>query len=186
MATFGTLNEFSGIDSDWSSYNERCTFYFIANKITDDDIKRAVFLSIVGDKTYQLIRGLLAPKKLSDVKYDDMIITMTNHYNPTKSAIVERFKFNKCNRKPSQAISAYVAELKELSRTCAFGETADGVNLTSQLILDENLRDRFVCELEDAEIQRRLLSEDNLSYEKAVKIANAMELASAGSTQLSG
>ena len=52
MATFGILNEFSGIDSDWSSYNERCTFYFIANKITDDDIKRAVFLSIVGDKTY--------------------------------------------------------------------------------------------------------------------------------------
>ena len=186
MATFGTLNEFSGIDSDWSSYNERCTFYFIANKITDDDIKRAVFLSIVGDKTYQLIRGLLAPKELSDVKYDDIIRTMTNHYNPKKSAIVERFKFNKCNRKPSQAISAYVAELKELSRTCAFGITADGVTLTSQLILDENLRDRFVCGLEDAIIQRRLLSEDNLSYEKAVKIANAMELASAGSTQLSG
>ena len=89
MVTFGTLNEFSGIDSDWRSYNERCTFYFIANKITDDDIKRAVFLSIVGDKTYQLIRGLLAPTELSDVKYDDMIRTMTNHYNPTKSAIVE-------------------------------------------------------------------------------------------------
>ena len=48
-ATFGTLNEFSGIDSDWSSYNERCTFYFNVNKITHDDIKRAVFLSIVGD-----------------------------------------------------------------------------------------------------------------------------------------
>ena len=43
-----------------------------------------------------------------------------------------------------------------------------------------------MCGLEDAIIQRRLLSEDNLSYEKAVKIANAMELASAGSTQLSG
>ena len=107
---------------------------------------------------------------------------MTNHYNPTKSAIVERFKFNKCNRKPSQTISTHVAELKELSRTCAFGVTADGVTLTSQLILDENLRDRFVCGLEDDIIQRRLLSEDNLSYEKAVKIANAMELANAGST----
>ena len=43
-----------------------------------------------------------------------------------------------------------------------------------------------MCGLEDAIIQRRLLSEDNLSYEKAVKIANAMELASSGSTQLSG
>ena len=73
MTTFGTLNEFSGIDSVWSSYNERCTFYFIANQITDDDIKRAVFLSIVGDKTYQLIRGLLSHKEYSDVKYDDTI-----------------------------------------------------------------------------------------------------------------
>ena len=72
METFGTLKEFNGIDSDWwSSYNERCTFYIIANKITDDDIKRAVFLSIIGDKTYQIIRGLLAPKELSDGKYDD-------------------------------------------------------------------------------------------------------------------
>ena len=35
-------------------------FYFITNQITDDDIKRAVFLSIVEDKTYQLIRGLLS------------------------------------------------------------------------------------------------------------------------------
>ena len=157
--------------------------HFIANRITDDDIKRAVFLSIVGDKTYQLIRGLLAHKELSGVKYD-IIKTMTNHCNPKKSA--KRFKFNKCNRKPSQAISAYVAELKELFRTCALGKTADAVTLTSQLILDDNLRYRFVCGLEDAIIQRRLLSEDNLSYEKAVKIANAMELASAGSTQLSG
>ena len=46
-------------------------------------------------QTYQLIRGLLAPKELGDVKYDDIIRTMTNHYNPKTSAIVERFKFNK-------------------------------------------------------------------------------------------
>ena len=43
-----------------------------------------------------------------------------------------------------------------------------------------------MCGLEGAIIQRRLLSEDHLSYEKAMKIANAMELASAGSTQLCG
>ena len=57
----------------------------------------------------------------------DIIRTMTNQYNTKKSDIVERFKFNKCNRKHSQAISAYVAEF---SRTCAFGVTADGVTLT--------------------------------------------------------
>ena len=62
MATFGTLNEFSGIEKDWSSYYERCEFYFVANTIEDNNVKRAVFLSVVGDTTYQLIRGLLSPK----------------------------------------------------------------------------------------------------------------------------
>ena len=62
-------------------------------------------------------------------------------------------------------------------------ELERGVTITPQLILDENLRYRFVCGLV---VQRRLLSEDNLSYEKAVKIANAMEIASAGSTHLYG
>ena len=52
--------------------------------------------------------------------------------------------------------------------------------------MHENLRDRFGCELEDAIIESRLLIEDNLSYAKVVKIAYAMDITSAGSTELSG
>ena len=58
MATFGTLNEFSGIEKDWSSYYEPCEFYFVANTIEDNSVKRAVFLSVVGDSTYKLIRDV--------------------------------------------------------------------------------------------------------------------------------
>ena len=64
MATFGTLNEFSGIEKDWSSYYERCEFYFVANTIEDNNVKRAVFLSVVGDTTYQLIRLLRSLPRL--------------------------------------------------------------------------------------------------------------------------
>ena len=63
-----------------------------------------MFQSIVGDKTYQLIRWLSAPKELSDDNYDAIIINMTNHYNSKKSVIVEIFKFNNCNSKPSQQV----------------------------------------------------------------------------------
>ena len=45
------------------------------------NIKRVVFLSIVGDKLYQVICGLLALIELSDVNYGDITTTMTNHYN---------------------------------------------------------------------------------------------------------
>ena len=89
MATFGTLNEFSGIKKDWSSYYERCEFYFVANTIEDNNVKRAVFLSVLGDATYQLLPGLMSPKKLTKVDFSDIIRTLTSHYNSKKNAIVD-------------------------------------------------------------------------------------------------
>ena len=77
MATFGTLNESSGINKDWNSYYERCEFYFVANTIEDNSVKRVMLLSVVGDTTYQLIRGLLSPKKLTEVDFSDIIRTLT-------------------------------------------------------------------------------------------------------------
>ena len=144
----------SGIEKYWSSYYERCEFYFVANTIQDNNVKRAVFLSVEGGTSYQLIRGLLSHKKLTEVDFCDIIRTLPSHYNPKKNAIVERFKFNICNKKSGQSVTDYIAELKELSRYCDFGKSEG--ELTPQLVLEENLRDRFVCGLGESMIQRRL------------------------------
>ena len=45
--------------------------------------------------------------------------------------------------------------------------------------LEDTLRDRFVCGLRHETIQRRLLSEKDLTYTKAMEIARAMEAADA-------
>ena len=68
-----------------------------------------------------------------------------------------------------------VAELKRLAGTCAFGA-----------FLAEALRDRFVCGLANEVIQteRRLLSEANLDFEKAVQIARGMEAAQKSSQEV--
>ncbi len=172
--------------TDWSSYQERCDFYFVANKITDSKIKRAVFLSVVGDTTYQLIRGLLSPKKLTEVHFGDIIKSLSAHYTPQKNVIVERYKFNMCNRKSGQSVTDYVAELKELSRFCDFGVTEEDATLTTQLVLEESLRDRFVCGLGESHIQRLLLSKTKLTYQKAVDLANAAEMAELGASHMTG
>jgi hypothetical protein len=44
MATFGRLSEFNTENEEWQQYEERMGHYFAANKITDDDRKRAIFL----------------------------------------------------------------------------------------------------------------------------------------------
>ena len=78
----------------------------------------------------------------------------------------------------------YIAELKELSRFCDFGKSEG--ELTPQLVLEENLRDRLVCGLGESRIQRRLLSETVLTYQQAITIANAMALADMGTSQITG
>ena len=63
-------------------------------------------------------------------------------------------------------MTQFVTELKRLSEYCSFGET-----------LDEMLRDRLVCGVRDSRLQRRLLTEKDLTFAKAVELAKLAELA---------
>jgi len=60
-----------------------------------------------------------------------------------------------------------IVELRRLSEYCEFGS-----------MLNEIIRDRIVCGIADDRIQRRLLSEPELTFEKAVELSLAIELAS--------
>ena len=68
--------------------------YFLANVVTDAAKKRVILLSVVGDKTYKLIRDLVAPKKPTEKSYKELVEILTTHLKPKPSMIVERFKFN--------------------------------------------------------------------------------------------
>ena len=61
--TIGQVEPFQqGVD-DWEQYTERLEQYFIANGIEGDNKKLAVFLTVVGAKTYALLSNLVAPSK---------------------------------------------------------------------------------------------------------------------------
>jgi hypothetical protein len=130
-------------------------FYFEANGVDDEDKQRSILLSVCGSKTYKLIRNLTTPRKPSRTSTPK-----------TFSTIVQRFKFNTRFRKPGESIASYVAELRSLSEHCDFKST-----------LEEMLRDRLVCGINDEQIQRRLLAESSLDFKKAMKIATSMETA---------
>ena len=69
-------------------------------------------------------------------------------------------------RKQRESISEYIATLCKLSEHCKFGES-----------LNDMLRDRIVCGCKDKCLQCKLLAETDLDFEKALKIAQAMETA---------
>ena len=72
MAVFGTINSFNIKDGDFDGYNERLNQYFVANKIVDADQKRAIFITVIGDEAYSLLRSLLAPTKPNTKTYDEL------------------------------------------------------------------------------------------------------------------
>ena len=93
MAMHGSLPEYNPAE-DWVSHVEGIDQYFLVNDVNEAQKKRAILLSIVGDKTYKLIRDLVAPDKLTDKSYQELVDLLTSHLDPKPSVIVERFKFN--------------------------------------------------------------------------------------------
>ncbi|KAK0156517.1 hypothetical protein N1851_000186 [Merluccius polli] len=165
--TIGTLSAFDSEEQTWEEYCEIIEQFFEANGIDDGEKQRAILISVVGPATYKLIRNLVSPEKPSSKTYDQIATLMKNHFNPKPSEIVQRYKFDSRSRQPSETVSSYVAELRRLAHDCNFGTT-----------LEQRLRDRLVCGVNDDRIQRRLLSETDVTFEKAFKIAVAAEAAS--------
>ena len=174
MATYGKIEEFDSVHEDWPEYVERLGFFFDANGIGDDaDKKRAVFLTVVGATTYKLLRSLVSPSKPGEKSYADLITVLSAHFNPPPSVIVQRFKFHTRCREPGESVAVFVSQLRSLSEHCKFGTT-----------LEDMLRDRIVCGINDNAIQKRLLAEPELSFKKAVELAQGMETAARDAKEL--
>jgi hypothetical protein len=73
MAAYnGKIDAFDETIEPWSSYVERLGQYFKANKV-DDSLKVASLLSLIGGKTYNLLRTLTSPTKPAEKSYREVI-----------------------------------------------------------------------------------------------------------------
>lgn len=166
MSSFGHISSYDASVESWRQYTERLEQFFIANAITDGDRQRAIFLTVIGPSTYALLRNLLSPAAPMEKALAELIKILDDHFDPVPSEIVERFKFNTRVRCAGESVADFVAELRRLAKYCNFGST-----------LDEMLRDRIVCGIQDEAIQRKLLAENKLTLPRATEIAFAMEAA---------
>ena len=173
MATHGRLREFDPKAKSFASYMERVDIFFEAND-TPDDKKVAVFLSTVGARHYDLLREKLAPVLPKSKPLDDLKEILRGYYEPKRLEIAERFVFYRRTQGPTESVSEYLAELRKCIVHYKFH--ADRV--------DEVLRDQLVCGLRNETVQKNLLSEDKLTLDKALQLAQSMEAADLSSKSL--
>ena len=77
---------------------------------------------------------------------------------------MENFNFNTRFHKQGESTATYVSELRFIAKNCNYGNT-----------LETKLRDRIVCGVNDQIIQPCLLAVKELTFKKAIEIAQGME-----------
>ncbi|XP_060063527.1 uncharacterized protein K02A2.6-like [Ylistrum balloti] len=138
-----------------------------------DEKQVPALLSLIGGRTYNVLRDLTATDRPATKTFNELVAILKNHLSPKPLLIAERFRFHKRDQKEGESVRDYVAQLRKLSEHCEFG-----------VVLMESLRDRFVCGLKNEAVQKKLLSEKDLSFDKAVDIAVAMETAARDAVEL--
>jgi len=171
---FGTLQEFQPDVETIKAYFERANVFFEANSIAAD--KRVpVLLSAIGPKIYSLLRSLTSPALPHEKSFDELATILQSHFQPKPLLIAERFHFHRRDQAADESIAEYVAELRRLSTNCEFGDT-----------LNDALRDRLVCGMRNTSAQKRLLAEADLTFKRALELAQGMEAAEKNAKALKG
>lgn len=107
----------------------RVKLFIQANGI-EDERKVVVLFSIIGGKTYDLLWNLLSPTDPKDKTFDELVKTLSDHFEPKPIVIAEHFHFHKQNHTADESVNQFMAELRRLARHCEF-----------KTFLEEALRD---------------------------------------------
>ncbi|XP_076840966.1 uncharacterized protein LOC143485419 [Brachyhypopomus gauderio] len=172
MANFAKPDEFNPENEQWTAYVERMELFFEAHDV-EDEKRVATLLSSVGASAYGLLRNLIQPLKPKDKTFDEIVVIMSNYYEPKPLVVAERFRFRRRVQKNDATVAQFAADLKQLAARCNFGDR-----------LDEALRDGFVSGIRDEACQHKLLSTDGLTFARAQEIALNMEAAHRDTRQL--
>ena len=113
-------------------YEDRFLLYCDANGIEEVPKRKAIFLTSVGATTYTLLKNL----ETTRTRAQGLGGIVETHYQPKTIVIAERFRFYKRQKRDSETIAAYLADLRRLAKDCQFG----GYFSTA-------LRDQMVCGL---------------------------------------
>ena len=165
MAQRVGLPEFCPTTDSITHYLQRVELYFKAHKV-EATLQVATLLSSIGAATYARLSDLMAPTEPGSKSLDEVTAALKKHFEPKKVQIAERFHFRKREQAAGETVAEFDAILRKLALHCDFGTN-----------LETELRDQIVCGLRNESMQRRLLTEADLSYQKVMDLAQATELA---------
>ena len=110
MALLGRIDSINLKTDNITEYIERVEQYFIGNDVTDEKKQTAIFLTVIGNETYSLLRNLLVPESQAGKTVKTLSETLIVHLKTHPIIISERYKFYCRDQSENETITEYLAE----------------------------------------------------------------------------
>ncbi|KMQ85464.1 hypothetical protein RF55_15974, partial [Lasius niger] len=132
-------------------------------------------LHFVGTAAFKMLSNRLAPEDPYEKTFDDIAKLLQEFYEPETLEVAENFKLMQRKQQEGESVQDFLVALQKLSINCKMG------NYTNT-----GIRNYFILGLKNKRIQNRLLETKDLTLEKAIQTATAMELSEMGTKQCRG
>lgn len=167
----------SNMATEWKNWLSHFHIYLVASKLSEESNARKVALLLhhMGPECLQIFNSF--ERSLTEVKYNDLVKLFGDYFVPQVNLTMERHTFFTRKQNGGESIDDYITVLRNLSITCDFGE-----------LKNDLVKNVFICGLSSnlQHIKERLLSEGDVTLDRAVQIAKNIETARENASQLEG
>ena len=150
---------------EWKQWIERFECYRIAAGLDAKDAKVQIntLVYVMGGNANEIFRSFHLAEE--DQIYETVKERFETHFVGRTNVIFERARFNKRVQGAQESVIDFIESLYTLAETCQFGA-----------LKDELIRDRIVVGIRNAVLSQKLMQDDTLTLDKAVKQAKSSEL----------
>ena len=103
LALFGNMSAFNPETEEWTQYATKLRYFFEANRVEDAEIKKVIFITVLGPTAFRQLRRLVSPDSVDDKTYKELVDALEAYHSPKPSEIVQRYKFYTRYRLPRES-----------------------------------------------------------------------------------
>ncbi|XP_058984042.1 uncharacterized protein LOC101895609 isoform X2 [Musca domestica] len=175
------FEHFDSSKENFKLYMQRFENYLIMrDAIKDKTLCHQMLINSIGSTHFKLMVSLVAPKKLADVSYDELVQKLEAHLCPKKNILVLQHRFLCTYQSEDQSLAEYVAVLRRDLNECQFVSTCECKADISNIFL----RAQFIRGLKDTYIREQLIQSDESSFGKIMEKALSLEASKIDSQEL--
>ena len=166
------------IAENWKLWKEKYNNYFVISRLDREtpEFQLAMFKHTIGDDALKVIKTFNYAEGENSSDWRVVMGKMEKHCIGEVNEIYERYCFNMRDKLPTESVDSFVAELRNLAKTCNFCDC----------LRDSLIRDRIVLGIKNEQTTKKLLRMRDLTLNRCIDVCRSEEVAELQMKSLSG